>query len=123
MWHTRHYKYIIFIIGIKLYWLNKFASETLKFTDGPVNVVVAPEGPNFQPGTVLTCRASGDPSPNFAWIDLSDNSTTDGPQFTVPGYNEGGNNNYEVICKATNEIRSQTHTAYSDVIDITVISK
>ena len=80
-------------------------------TDGPINVAVSPQGPELQPGTVLICTASGNPSPSFDWLNLSDNTTTEGAQFTVPDYNECANNNYEVICRATNEIRSLTYTA------------
>ena len=102
--------------------LKTLVTETILCVE-PISVTVLPEGTNFQPGTVLTCTASGNPSPTFQWIDLADNSTTNGAVFTVPVYNEGGNNNHQVICRATNEIRSLTYTTYSDVIDITVISK
>ena len=84
---------------------------------------MSPILPKMLPETVLTCTASGYPPPTFQWINLADNFITHGVNFTVAKYDESGENYYEMICLATNTIRSETFIVQSDIIRFIVISK
>ena len=64
-----------------------------------MRITGARDGSSVAGGTVITCTADAHPPPSYTWMNAVDNSTVEGPTFTV-----AAKKHYKLMCTATNNI-------------------